>query len=106
MADTLIIKGFKAEVAKPIMAVSGAVEKKNTIPILANILIRKTGQKVTFTGSDEQIEVTSDAAIGVGDEDFATTVSAAKLCGILSTIADDAEVSLSLIHISEPTRLL
>ena len=94
MADTLIIKGFKAEVAKPIMAVSGAVEKKNTIPILANILIRKTGQKVTFTGSDEQIEVTSDAAIGVGDEDFATTVSAAKLCGILSTIADDAEVSI------------
>ncbi len=48
MADTLIIKGFKAEVAKPIMAVSGAVEKKNTIPILANILIRKTGHLHRF----------------------------------------------------------
>lgn len=45
MADTLIIKGFKAEVAKPIMAVSGAVEKKNTIPILANILFAKQGRR-------------------------------------------------------------
>ncbi len=94
MEDNLIIKGFKAEVAKPIIAVSGAVEKKNTIPVLANILIRKKGQKVTFTGSDEQIEVTSDATVGVGEEDFSTTVSAAKLCGILSTISDDAEISI------------
>lgn len=94
MEEKLIIKGFKAEVAKPIMAVSGAVEKKNNVPILANILIRKAGQKVTFTGSDEQIEVTSDAGIGVGDDEFATTVSAVKLCGILSTIPDEAEVSI------------
>lgn len=28
MEDNLIIKGFKAEVAKPIIAVSGAVEKR------------------------------------------------------------------------------
>lgn len=95
MENEIIIKGFKAEVAKPILAVSGAVEKKQTVPILANILIRKQGQKVVFTGSDEQIEISSEASIGVGDDEFATTVSSVKLCGILSSIPEDAEVTIS-----------
>ena len=39
---------------KPLQAVTGIVEKRHTLPILANVLIRKTGPAIELTTSRPQ----------------------------------------------------
>ena len=41
----------------PLQSVSGIVEKRHTLPILANVLIRKTGNALQLTTSDLEIQI-------------------------------------------------
>jgi DNA polymerase-3 subunit beta len=43
------------------------VERRHTLPILANVLIRKTGSSVQLTTSDLEIQIRTTAELG-GDE--------------------------------------
>ena len=74
---------------------SGIVERRHTLPILANILIRKNGAGVSFLSTDIEVQITTHAAIGSGDEQAATTVAARKLLDILRALPE-GEVSLTL----------
>ena len=44
-------------ILSPLQAVIGVVERRQTMPILANVLLRKTGKRVEFTTSDLEIQV-------------------------------------------------
>ena len=81
-----IIKASRDAILKPLQTVAGIVEKRHTLPILANVLIRKNGEVVSFTGTDIEMQVQTRASIGSGREDAALTVSARKLIDILSLI--------------------
>jgi DNA polymerase-3 subunit beta len=65
------------------------------LPILANVLIRKTGEAVSFTGTDIEMQVQTRASIGSGSENAAVTVSARKLIDILRALPE-AEVTVTL----------
>ena len=41
--------------------VQSVVERRNTIPILANVLIRVAGPEVSFTATDMEIEINETA---------------------------------------------
>ena len=47
----------KNDLLRELQFFQGIVERKNTIPILANVLIRKTGNQVELTTSDLEIQV-------------------------------------------------
>ena len=87
-----------AGLLRPLQIVSGIVEKRHTLPILANILIRKDGQAVSFLSTDIEVQITTQADIGAGDEAGATTVSARKLLDILRALPEAGEVTLSVAN--------
>lgn len=90
-----LIKAPRDALLKPLATVSGIVERRHTLPILANILIRKEGERVSFVSTDIEVQIRTHADIGVGSENFATTVAARKLLDILRALPESGEVTLS-----------
>ncbi len=92
-----LVKAGRDVLLKPLQVVSGIVERRQTLPILANILLRKDGERVSFTATDLEIQIQTSADIGVGKDVAATTVSARKLVEILRALPE-ADVGLSLTN--------
>jgi DNA polymerase-3 subunit beta len=93
-----LVKTSRDALLKPLQTVSGIVERRHTLPILANILIKKDGPKVSMLSTDIEVQITTNAEIGAGPESFATTVAARKLLDILRSLPEGAEVSLSVTN--------
>ena len=91
----IVLKAAQEKVLAALQAVSGIVERRHTLPILANVLIRKSGPKIEFTTSDLEIQVRTTAELDGDVADFATTVGARKLIDILRSMPADQIVSLS-----------
>ena len=88
---------FSIERSALLRAVSQAqsvVERRNTIPILANVLIEAEGETVSFRATDLDIEVV-DKAVAQVERAGATTVSAVTLHEIVRKLPDGALVQLS-----------
>jgi len=92
-----LVKTQRDTLLRPLQIVSGIVERRHTLPILANILIRKDGEKVSFLSTDIEVQITTHADVGSGSDVVATTVAARKLLDILRALPDN-EVSLSLTN--------
>jgi DNA polymerase-3 subunit beta len=72
----------------------GVVERRNTIPILANVLIEAEGDQVAFRATDLDIEVL-DKASGMVERAGATTVAAHTLHDIVRKLPDGSTVALT-----------
>jgi DNA polymerase-3 subunit beta len=79
---------------KAVGQAQSVVERRNTIPILANVLIEADGGQVSFRATDLDIEVI-DRAPAMVDRAGATTVSAVMLHEIVRKLPDGALVSLA-----------
>ncbi|MFC3085967.1 DNA polymerase III subunit beta [Tabrizicola soli] len=79
---------------KALAQAQSVVERRNTIPILANVLIEAEGNQVSFRATDLDIEVV-DRAPAMVERAGATTVSAVMLHEIVRKLPDGALVSLS-----------
>ena len=45
------------QLLKPLQQVAGVVERKHTMPILANVLLRVQKDEISFTGTDLEVEL-------------------------------------------------
>ncbi len=90
----IVLKATQDKVLAVLQSVSGIVERRHTLPILANVLIRKTGNALQLTTSDLEIQIRTTAELGGDTGDFTTTVGARKLIDILRTMPGDQTVSL------------
>ena len=81
---------------KPLLMVSGIVERRQTLPILANVLIEMGDEKLKFVTSDMEIEseATSSSKELMGIEPLHTTVSVRKLLDILRALPKNASLEL------------
>jgi len=93
-----LVKTSRDTLLRPLQIVSGIVERRHTLPILANILIRKDGEKVSFLSTDIEVQITTHADVGSGGEVAATTVAARKLLDILRALPEGGDVSLTLAN--------
>src|SRR5258706_1037343 len=91
----IVLKTAQEKFLSALQAVAGIVERRHTLPILANVLIRKTGPELEFTTSDLEIQVRTSAELGGDTGNFATTVGARKLIDILRSMPADQTVTLS-----------
>jgi len=91
----IVLKTAQEKFLAALQAVAGIVERRHTLPILANVLIRKTGPELEFTTSDLEIQVRTSAELGGDTGNFATTVGARKLIDILRSMPSDQTVTLS-----------
>ena len=91
----IVLKAEQEKVLNALQAVAGIVERRHTLPILANVLVRKTGSQIELTTSDLEIQVRTSAELGGDSGNFATTVGARKLIDILRSMPADQVVTLS-----------
>ncbi len=79
---------------KAISSVNGAVEKKNTIPVLQNIKIEAADEKVTLSATDMDILITSSFEVGMKTSG-STTVPAQMFFDIVRKIPDSSSIIIS-----------
>lgn len=85
----------RADLVKAVAQAQSVVERRNTIPILANVLIEATAEGVSFRATDLDTEIVDHAAAQV-ERPGATTVSASMLNDISRKLPDGALVQLTL----------
>jgi DNA polymerase-3 subunit beta len=91
----IVLKSPQEKFLGALQAVAGIVERRHTLPVLANVLMRKTGNAIEFTTSDLEIQVRTQAEFDGDAGNFSTTVGARKLIDILRTLPADQNVTLS-----------
>ena len=90
----IVLKATQEKLLSVLQSVAGIVEKRHTLPILANVLLRKTGGNLQFTTSDLEIQIRTTAELDGDTGNFTTTIGARKLIDILRTMPADQTVSL------------
>ncbi len=78
---------------KPLQAVAGIVERRHTLPILANVLLEQKEGRLFVTATDLEMQITATAELP-GKDGQSTTVGARKLQDLLRALPDDALVNV------------
>jgi DNA polymerase-3 subunit beta len=81
---------------KPLQLVAGVVERRQTLPVLSNVLLVVEGQQLSLTGTDLEVELIGRVVL----EDAATpgeiTVPARKLLDICKSLPNDTRIDIRL----------
>jgi len=80
---------------KPLQATQGVVERRQTLPILANVLLAVEKDRVSVTATDMEVELVASAPLS-GANPGEITVPARKLIDICRALPSEAKVSFSL----------
>ncbi len=85
----------REKLVRPITLATSVVEKKQTKPILANVLVALKDGQLSFTGTDMEIEVVVRSS-AVDGQDGAVTLPGKKLFDICRALPDDAQIDLTV----------
>ena len=80
---------------KPLQAVSGIVERRHTLPILANVLLEQRDGSLYVTATDLEMQITARSPLE-GKDGQATTVGARKLQDLLRALPDDSTLNIDV----------
>jgi len=86
----------KEALLKPLTLVSGAIERKHTLPILSNVLIETSLESVKMTGTDMEVELIASTSPDNVIQAGAITVPAKKLFDICRSLPDGAEIEFKV----------
>jgi len=81
---------------KPLQLVAGVVERRQTLPVLSNILLVTEGNQLSLTGTDLEVELIGRVELDEPAETGSVTVPARKLMDICKSLADDARIEMEL----------
>ncbi len=90
-----IIKAPQHELLTLLQSIAGIVERRHTLPILANVLFRKKDAQLQVVSSDLEIQIKSAGLMGGDAGSFTTTVNVRKLIDILRSLPSDQIISLA-----------
>ncbi len=85
----------KETLLNPLQQIIGAVEKRQTMPALSNVLIKATENILTLTATDLEIELVSQIAMVI-DEPGEITVPARKLLDICKSLPNESIIKFSV----------
>src|SRR5438876_9995254 len=83
----------KAALLKQLLAVSGIVERRHTLPILANVLLEQKDGRLFVTATDLEMQITAYSELA-GKQDQSITVAARKLQDLLRALPEDAVLNV------------
>jgi DNA polymerase-3 subunit beta len=78
---------------KPLQAVSGIVERRQTLPILANVLLEQKDGRLFVTATDLEMQITANSELA-GKQDQSVTVGARKLQDLLRALPEDSSLNV------------
>ena len=79
---------------KPLAQVVNVVERRQTLPVLANFLVQVSGGQLSLTGTDLEVEMVSRSAVD-NAQDGEVTIPARKLFEIVRALPDGSQVTVS-----------
>ena len=79
---------------KPLAQVVNVVERRQTLPVLANLLVQVRDGQLALTGTDLEVEMVARVAVEDAD-DGETTIPARKLFDIIRALPDGSRVTVS-----------
>ncbi len=79
---------------KPLQLVAGVVERRQTLPVLSNVLLVVEGQQLSLTGTDLEVELVGRVALEDAAEPGEITVPARKLMDICKSLPADALIDI------------
>ncbi len=85
----------REELVKPLGFVAGVVERRQTLPILSNVMLRHSQGVLSMTGTDLEVEVIVNTRTAQG-EDGEITVPARKLLDICRALPAQAVIEFRL----------
>ena len=80
----------------PLQSIAGVVERKQTMPVLSNVLLVAEDNHLTLTGTNMEVELVARVAPVHVDQPGAITVPARKLSDICRALGEEAEIELRL----------
>ena len=80
----------REELLLPLLAVAGVVERRQTLPILGNLLLELDAERLTLTGTDLEVELVSSLMVHQPLEPGRMTVSARKLLDLTRSLPEQA----------------
>ncbi len=81
---------------QPLQLVSGAVERRHTLPILSNVLIKVSEDALWLTGTDLEVELISSIKLEGEYTEGEITVPAKKLFDIIRGLADGTTIDFTV----------
>jgi DNA polymerase-3 subunit beta len=87
---------LREDLIKPLTLVAGVVERRQTLPILGNVLIVVNDGQMSLTGTDLEVELVAKVEIDNDFVDGEITVPARKLTDICKSLPDGSTVSFEL----------
>lgn len=81
---------------KPLQLVAGVVERRQTLPVLSNVLLVVQGQQLSLTGTDLEVELVGRVTLDDAAEPGEITVPARKLMDICKSLPGDALIDIRL----------
>lgn len=87
------------ELLKPLLAVGGIVERKQPLPILSNVLLKKSASGISLLSTDLEIQIEVQIEMEMADSTgpLAITVSAKKFQDILKAIPEISTVNIDAL---------
>jgi DNA polymerase-3 subunit beta len=82
-------------ILSPLQAVIGVVERRQTMPILANVLLSAKGGRLAVTATDLEVELVATSEVDV-QRSGEVTVPGRKLLDICRALPEGAEITLTL----------
>ncbi len=81
---------------RPLSLVAGVVERRQTLPVLSNVLIEVQDTQLSLTGTDLEVELIGRIEPSQVDEPGSATVPARKLMDICKSLPEQAEIVFTL----------
>lgn len=81
---------------EPLQLVSGVVERRQTLPILSNLLTVIEEGRLVITGTDQEVELTATCASVIDGENGKVTIPARKFTDICRSLPPEAVVQIAL----------
>lgn len=80
----------------PLNLVAGVVERRQTLPVLANVLLNLDGKHLSITGTDLEVELVGRVTLDDAGENGEVTVPARKLTDICKSLPEGAQLEFSV----------
>lgn len=80
----------------PLQSIAGVVERKQTMPVLSNVLLVAEDNHLTLTGTNMEVELVARVSPVHVDQPGEITVPARKLSDICRALGDEAPIELAL----------
>ena len=89
-------KAKKSQIVEALQNAAAVAERRQTIPILANLRIKAYNGSVEVTATDLEIQIKASSEVVSTEEEGETTVSARKMSELCRSLPDNEEISFVL----------